>query len=56
MSISPIYQDLTPINAPLKKLFLDPNNPRFVNSGWQEIAEEDIMSEPVQEDTRVRAF
>ncbi len=54
MPISPIFQDLSPIDVPLVDLYLDPNNPRFVSSGWQDISETDITSDTAQEDARIR--
>jgi len=54
MPISPIFQDLASIDVPLENLFLDPNNPRFVSAGWQDIADADITSDVAQEDARVR--
>lgn len=52
MPISPIFQDLVAVDLPLKSIFLDPNNPRFVGSNWQRVEEDQIDSETVQENTR----
>jgi hypothetical protein len=54
MTISAISQDLVPISIPLTKIYLDPNNPRFVTSDWQDIPETDVPLESVQEQARAR--
>lgn len=52
-----LADDLSPADIPLNQLFLDPNNPRFVGSGWQEINSHDTTDEDVQEiaATRLRS-
>jgi hypothetical protein len=54
MSSSPVFQDLVPKNIPLAKIFLDPNNPRFVSSEWQIIPNSDFTLEAIQEEARTR--
>lgn len=34
---------LTPIDVPLEKRFLDPNNPRFVGSDWTFIPDDEAI-------------
>jgi len=54
MPASPIFQDLIAQDLPLSDIYLDPNNPRFVTSEWQAIADPDIKLDTVQEETRAR--
>ena len=54
MTTSAISQDLIPISIPLVQIFLDPNNPRFVTPGWQNVPEADVPLESVQEEARSR--
>ena len=42
MPVVPIYQDLVPQDIPLKSIYLDPNNPRFVGTNWKHIQDGDI--------------
>jgi hypothetical protein len=52
--MSAIAQDLIPIDIPLPEIFLDPNNPRFVTSNWQNVPDSDVPLEAVQEGARAR--
>jgi hypothetical protein len=52
--MSAISQDLIPIDIPLAEIYLDPNNPRFVTSSWQNVPDSDIPLESVQEGARAR--
>lgn len=47
-------QDLEEGNIPIGKLFLDPNNPRFVGSDWQDVPDEQITDPGIQQETRRR--
>jgi hypothetical protein len=49
MSTSPLVHELHSIDVPLEQIFLDPNNPRFVNSAWIPIADAEIDKADVQE-------
>lgn len=44
-----IAKDLQSEEVSLEQLYLDPNNPRFVGSDWQDVPEEDICNVTVQE-------
>ena len=54
MSITALINELTDIEIPLEKIYLDPNNPRFVDTKWINIPDEDVTKEDVQEATRRR--
>ena len=42
VSIEALSTQLAPLDVPLEQIYLDPNNPRFVTSTWEAIAEDDI--------------
>ncbi|WP_378943254.1 hypothetical protein [Paracoccus sp. R86501] len=50
----PLGADLTDIAIPLSKLFLDPNNPRFVGSDWIFIPDHDAIKSGPQEEAAER--
>jgi len=52
MPIHPIYQDLSPSDILLDNLFLDPNNPRFVDSRWDYVPETEISRQLHQDRAR----
>ncbi len=52
--MSSLAADLTPKDIPLSKIYLDPNNPRFVGSDWSFIPDDEIMNLPVQQAARRR--
>jgi hypothetical protein len=54
MSLLALTNQLTPHTAPLAALFLDPNNPRFVDAAWTPIPDSSIADPDVQERTRQR--
>jgi hypothetical protein len=54
MSTPPLFQDLHSIDLPLASIFLDPNNPRFVNSNWIPFQEVDYEKPDVQESVQRR--
>lgn len=54
MTMTAISQDLIPIDLPLAEIYLDPNNPRFVTSNWQNVPDSDVPLESVQEGARAR--
>jgi hypothetical protein len=54
MPTSPVFHDLVSREISLFKIFLDPNNPRFVSSDWQIVPDSDITQEAVQEEARAR--
>jgi hypothetical protein len=54
MTMTAISQDLIPIDLPLAEISLDPNNPRFVTSNWQNVPDSDVPLESVQEGARAR--
>ena len=41
--------DLSPEEIPLERIFLDPNNPRFVGSSWEAVPDSKVTEEAVQE-------
>jgi hypothetical protein len=49
MSTPPLFQDLHSIDVPLANIFLDPNNPRFVDSNWIPVTEADYEKPDIQE-------
>lgn len=49
MPTPPLVQDLSPTEVPLESIFLDPNNPRFVNSDWVSVPDADVDKTDVQE-------
>ncbi len=54
MSDPTLSQDLRSIDVPLGNIYLDPNNPRFVNSDWQSIPDKEIANKEIQEATQIR--
>lgn len=54
MTISAVFRDLTEVNLSLDVIFLDPNNPRFVNENWTIVSDTDIDKDSVQESTLQR--
>lgn len=48
MSEYPIANDLGALELPLEKIFLDPNNPRFVGAEWDYIDDKDIDDVNIQ--------
>lgn len=54
MAVSPVFQDLIPVDIPLSQIYLDPNNPRFINSEWQSVPDAEVTFEAVQDETRAR--
>ena len=46
-----ISDHLTPIELSIEQIYLDPNNPRFVDDSWQTRLDEKIDQEAVQRDT-----
>ena len=54
MSLLALTGQLTPTSVSLASLFLDPNNPRFVDSDWAEVPDSEIAAPDVQERTRRR--
>lgn len=49
-----LSSDLMSKDIPLDKLFLDPNNPRFVDRNWQDIPDEKTVHRSIQEETERR--
>ena len=49
-----ISDQLTPIDLSIDKIYLDPNNPRFVDDKWITIRDDDIDEERVQSNTNER--
>ena len=54
MPVSPLYQQLKPVQLPLASIYLDPNNPRFTSADWVYVADGDIDKEDVQETAQRR--
>ncbi|MGE5491526.1 MAG: hypothetical protein ACM31P_09620 [Actinomycetota bacterium] len=49
MSLLALTNQLSPVDVALEQLYLDPNNPRFVDSEWQLVPEDRIADTDVQE-------
>jgi len=47
--IFPIFKELSNIDLNLDSIFLDPNNPRFVNINWDQIPEERYDEDSIQD-------
>ena len=54
MSLLALTGQLTPMSVPLASLFLDPNNPRFVDADWAAVPDSEIGATDVQDRTRRR--
>ena len=54
MSLLALTNQLTAVNVPLNQLFLDPNNPRFIESSWTTVPDELISDGDIQESTLKR--
>jgi hypothetical protein len=54
MTIEALSTQLAPVSLPLEQILLDPNNPRFVTSNWDNVPEAQIDDPEVQESTRRR--
>jgi len=48
--LSPIFKELVPVDVNLNSIFLDPNNPRFVDFKWDYVKREEI--EPKQKEVQ----
>nr|WP_315493308.1 ParB N-terminal domain-containing protein [uncultured Rhodoferax sp.] len=47
--MTPLHQDLSPIELSLSNIYLDPNNPRFTEVDWEYVPESDWSKSDVQE-------
>jgi hypothetical protein len=54
MAGTALGKDLKPTDIQLADLYLDPNNPRFVEHDWMYIPDDQIANEAVQDATRLR--
>ena len=52
MSVEPLHLALQPIDIPLEKILVDPNNPRFVGHDWQTVPDDELDQEHHQEQAR----
>ncbi|WP_157974648.1 hypothetical protein [Lewinella sp. IMCC34183] len=48
MSVS-LVETLKPINLSIDKIYLDPNNPRFLDRDWEYISDDNITDESIQD-------
>lgn len=48
MEIHPIFKELFTKDIELEKIYLDPNNPRFVSMVWEHVADSKVKDERVQ--------
>ncbi|SDP70195.1 ParB N-terminal domain-containing protein [Desulforhopalus singaporensis] len=48
----PIFQELTSNDLLLDNIFLDPNNPRFINMSWDEVPVEKYNDESIQKEVK----
>ncbi|OQS10865.1 hypothetical protein B0T37_01405 [Chromobacterium violaceum] len=49
MSMTPLHQNLSPIELPLSDIYLDPNNPRFTEADWEYVPESEWSNSEIQE-------
>ena len=49
-----LHKELVEAVIDLKKIFLDPNNPRFTSKSWDNISDEHISEDSIQEVTKQR--
>lgn len=49
-----LHKELVETVVDLKKIFLDPNNPRFTSKSWDNISDEHISEDSIQEVTKQR--
>lgn len=49
MSMTPLHQDLSPIELPLSNIYLDPNNPRFTEADWEYVPQSEWDEPDIQE-------
>lgn len=49
MSMTPLHQDLSPIELQLANIYLDPNNPRFTEADWEYVPQSDWNKPEIQE-------
>ena len=49
-----LHKELVETVIDLKKIFLDPNNPRFTSKSWDNISDEHISEDSIQEVTKQR--
>ncbi|MES1934558.1 ATPase [Salinisphaera shabanensis T35B1] len=54
MALLALSNQLQPSELSLEQIYLDPNNPRFVEANWDEIPQDQIADGDVQESTRRR--
>jgi len=54
MSMLALSHRLIDAQLPLSSIYLDPNNPRFVNSNWITVPDENIDNPTIQEQVRIR--
>ena len=54
MNTYSLVTELKPVDIPLKSIYLDPNNPRFIGPKWTYIADNQINNKAIQEATRLR--
>ena len=52
--MSSLASDLSPQDISLEKIFLDPNNPRFVGTDWTFVSDDEVTQSPVQQAARRR--
>lgn len=54
MALLALANQLQPSSLPLDQIYLDPNNPRFVDSNWITVPDEQIADPTIQENVRKR--
>ncbi len=54
MGYSELIDELKPMEIPLRKIYLDPNNPRFAGATWDYVSDKEVVMPEVQEATRRR--
>lgn len=53
-NLGTLNKELEDIVLELEKIFLDPNNPRFISKNWNDISDEHISDDSVQKMTRLK--
>lgn len=48
MEIHPIFKELFTKDIELEKIFLDPNNPRFISMDWEHVPDSKVKDESIQ--------
>jgi len=53
MTNYPIFKEIVPVDIFLENIYLDPNNPRFVDSDWTYIPDKKIHEKAIQDNVQM---